>query len=90
MNAQEIGTAAQMLGAGRATKEDIIDPAVGMVMKVRCGDEVKIGDTLCTLYVNDDKNVDEVIKMMHESITISKEKTEINPMIYGVVTEKTI
>ena len=90
MNAQAIGTAAQMLGAGRATKEDVIDPSVGMVMKVRCGDRVKSGDTLCTLYVNDDKNVEDVIKMMHEAIHIEKELCEIPPMVYGVVTEKAV
>lgn len=90
MNAQAIGTAAQMLGAGRATKEDVIDPSVGMVMKVRSGDRVKSGDTLCTLYVNDDKSVEDVIKMMHEAIHIEKELCEIPPMVYGVVTEKTV
>ncbi len=90
MDAQKIGNAAQMLGAGRAKKEDIIDPAVGMVMKVRCGAAVRKGDVLCTLYVNDDMNVSEVIKMMHEAIFIEKEQKEINPMIYGIVTEKSI
>ncbi len=90
MDAQKIGNAAQMLGAGRAKKEDVIDPAVGMVMKVRCGASVHKGDVLCTLYVNDDKNVSEVIQMVHEAITIEKEQKEINPMIYGIVTEKTI
>ncbi len=90
MDAQKIGNAAQMLGAGRAKKEDIIDPAVGMVMKVRCGAAVHKGDVLCTLYVNDDLNVSEVIKMMHEAIFIEKEQKEINPMIYGIVTEKSI
>lgn len=90
MDAQKIGNAAQMLGAGRAKKEDVIDPAVGMVMKVRCGASVHKGDVLCTLYVNDDKNVSEVKQMMHEAITIEKEPKEINPMIYGIVTEKTI
>ncbi len=90
MDAQKIGNAAQMLGAGRAKKEDVIDPAVGMVMKVRCGASVQKGDVLCTLYVNDDRNVSEVIKMMHEAISIEKEPKEINPMIYGIVTEKMI
>ncbi len=90
MDAQKIGNAAQMLGAGRAKKEDVIDPAVGMVMKGRCGASVQKGDVLCTLYVNDDRNVSEVIKMMHEAISIEKEPKEINPMIYGIVTEKMI
>ena len=74
----------------KLTKEDVIDPSVGMVMKVRCGDQVKRGDTLCTLYVNDDKNVEDVIKMMHEAIHIEEELCDIPPMVYGVVTEKTI
>ena len=88
MNAEEIGTAAQMLGAGRAKKDDVIDPAVGLVMKVRCGYTVKKGDPLCTLYVNDDSSLEEVKKLLYQAIEVSDEKGEINPMIYGVVTEK--
>lgn len=88
MNAEEIGTAAQMLGAGRAKKDDVIDPAVGLVMKVRCGDAVHKGDPLCTLYVNNDASLKEVEDMLHEAIVIEPEKGETNPMVYGVVTEK--
>lgn len=90
MNAEEIGTAAQMLGAGRAKKDDVIDPAVGLVMKVRCGYTVKKGDPLCTLYVNDDSSLKEVKDLLYSAIEVSKEKGEINPMIYGVVTEKDV
>ena len=90
MSAEMIGNAAQMLGAGRATKEDVIDPAVGLVMKVRCGDRVNLHDPLCTLYVNDDKNLSEVMRMIRQAVTISEEKPETQPMIYGVITEKDI
>ena len=90
MNAEMIGTAAQMLGAGRATKEDVIDPAVGLIMKVRCGTQVKKGDRLCTLYVNDDTNLKDVQEHLYEAIHIEKEKGEIRPMIYDVITEKDI
>ena len=41
MNAQEIGIAAMLLGAGRAKKTDTIDPVVGLVMKKRVGDKFK-------------------------------------------------
>jgi pyrimidine-nucleoside phosphorylase len=88
MNAEKIGTAAQLLGAGRAKKEDAIDPAVGLVMKVRCGNAVKKGDSLCTLYVNHDQYLKDAEELLHESIEITPEKGEIRPMIYGVVTEK--
>ncbi len=90
MNAEMIGTAAQMLGAGRATKDDVIDPAVGLVMKVRCGAFVKKGSPLCTLYVNDEHALKEVEQLLHTAITISSEECEIRPMIYGMVTEKDI
>ena len=43
MLAERIGVAAQMLGAGRATKQDVIDPAVGLVMHIRRGDRIERG-----------------------------------------------
>ncbi len=87
MKAEAIGTAAQLLGAGRAKKEDVIDPSVGLVMKVRCGDFVKKGDPLCTLYINEEKYVEEAEKMLLESIVISQSHQDGKPMIYGIVTE---
>lgn len=90
MNAEKIGTAAQLLGAGRAKKEDSIDPAVGLVMKVRCGNEIHTGDTICTLYVNQDAYLADVQALLKEAIIITKEKGTVKPMIYGVVTEKEI
>lgn len=85
MHAESIGTAAQMLGAGRATKEDAIDPAVGLVMRVRCGDRVNSGDALCTLYVNDDQYLDDVTTLLRSAIGISEEKGEVTPMIYDII-----
>lgn len=85
MHAESIGTAAQMLGAGRATKEDSIDPAVGLVMRVRCGDRVNSGDALCTLYVNDDQYLDDVTTLLRSAIGISEEKGEVTPMIYDII-----
>ena len=87
MNAEKIGTAAQMLGAGRATKEDSIDPSVGLIMKVRCGQQVKAGDPLCTMYVRDTTHLDESIHMFIEAVTVSDEPKEIPPMIYSQITE---
>lgn len=85
MNAEHIGTAAQMLGAGRARKEDAIDPAVGLVMRVRCGSAVKRGDPLCTLYVNDGRYVDEARALLTESIVISPQRGTPTPMVYDII-----
>ncbi|NCB34126.1 MAG: thymidine phosphorylase, partial [Erysipelotrichia bacterium] len=89
MDGEMIGKAAQMLGAGRACKEDIIDPSVGLVMKVRCGAEVKAGDTLCTLYVNDDSHLNESMGLLKKAVHIRAEKGEVEPIVYGIVTEST-
>ena len=79
-----------MLGAGRAKKSDPIDPAVGLVMKVRCGDHVSLSDTLCTLYVNDETRLEEVKKLLLGAIEISPLAAEKKPMIYGIITEKDV
>ena len=90
MNTEGIGTAVQMLGAGRAKKDDVIDMAVGLVMKVRCGAEVRKGDVLCDLYVNDEKYLDDAVALLKNSIVSEDEKGEVLPMVYGVVTEKDV
>jgi pyrimidine-nucleoside phosphorylase len=85
MQAELIGRAAQVLGAGRATKEDVIDPAVGLIMHKRVGDKVEKGEAFCTLYVNDEKNLDDAIATMREAITIGAKPDHVAPMVYAVV-----
>jgi len=87
MDTEAIGTAAQMLGAGRATKEDVIDPAVGLIMKARLGDKVEKGDVLAKFYVNDDTRLEESRKHFINAITISEEKPDVPPYFYGLVTK---
>ncbi|PXA45416.1 pyrimidine-nucleoside phosphorylase, partial [Staphylococcus pseudintermedius] len=52
MIANEIGIASMMLGAGRQTKEDVIDLAVGLVLNKKVGDRVEEGESLLTIYAN--------------------------------------
>ena len=85
MNAERIGTAAQILGAGRATKEESIDPAVGLVMKKRLGDFIRADEPLCVMYVNDESKVDAALEMFHSAFTYSDAKPEYRPMVYDVV-----
>ncbi|WP_453995268.1 pyrimidine-nucleoside phosphorylase [Bacillus nitroreducens] len=69
--ADSIGTAAMLLGAGRATKESTIDLAVGLVLRKKIGDKVSKGDSLVTIYSNFE-DVQNIKKKLSESITISK------------------
>ena len=85
MAAAQIGTAAQLLGAGRAKKTDVIDPAVGLIMHKRRGDYLKAGEPLATLYVNDETRLAEAMDTLRGAITLSKEPPEAVPMVYEVV-----
>lgn len=84
--ADEIGTAAMLLGAGRATKESVIDLAVGLVLRKKIGDSVRAGESLVTIFSNFSE-VDEVKKKLYSSIKISKTKVDAPPLIYEVIME---
>ena len=57
IKALNLGKLSVSLGAGRLRKEDSIDYSVGIVLKKHLNDHINIGDTLCTLYVNKDIEV---------------------------------
>ncbi|MBD0406979.1 pyrimidine-nucleoside phosphorylase [Bacillus siamensis] len=83
--ADEIGVAAMLLGAGRATKEDEIDLAVGIMLRKKVGDKVEKGEPLVTLYANRE-NVDDVTAKVYNNIRIS-EKAEAPKLIHTLITE---
>ncbi len=82
---REVGSAASLLGAGRMTKEDVIDPAVGIVIRKRLGDYVKKGETLAVFHVNDKKNFEEAVERFKKAYTISRTQPDELPLIYTVI-----
>ncbi len=85
MDTQDIGSSAMLLGAGRKTKEDIIDLAVGMVMQKRIGDYVKQGESIAKFYINEEKMLDEAIDLFKRAVHIEAQKPINKPLMYGVV-----
>ena len=85
MVANEIGIASMMLGAGRQTKEDDIDLAVGLVLHKKIGDKVNEGESLLTIYANQE-DVAAVKQKLYENITIS-DSAEAPQLIYKMITE---
>ncbi|MNJ26398.1 Pyrimidine-nucleoside phosphorylase [compost metagenome] len=83
--ADEIGTAAMLLGAGRATKNSEIDLAVGLMLNKKIGDKVAKGESLVTIHANRE-NVAEVIEKIYANITIA-EQAAAPTLIHGIVTE---
>lgn len=83
--ADEIGIAAMLLGAGRATKEDEIDLAVGLMLRKKVGDAVKEGEPFVTIYANRE-NVEDVKAKIYENISIAE--TAMAPkLVHTVITD---
>jgi len=69
-DALDIGLSAMRLGAGRATKEDVIDPAVGITVEVAVGDRVEAGDPLLRLHWNEDDRLAAALPLAERAMTI--------------------
>ncbi len=85
IHALDLGLAAMKLGAGRATKEDSIDPDVGLKLHVKVGDAVKNGDPLVTVYNNKDE-IDNILEEIENAFVITKKPVEKTPLIYDIIT----
>lgn len=83
--ADEIGVASILLGAGRATKDDIIDLAVGLVLNKKVGDKVEEGESLVTIYANQE-DVKDVEQKILNNIDILDEQVEPT-LIHKVITD---
>jgi pyrimidine-nucleoside phosphorylase len=77
-----LGKYVMSLGAGRETKEDIIDYGVGIVLQRKQGDYVRKGDVIATIYVRDESLS---LKPLDNIFNIEETKKEIEPLIYGIV-----
>jgi pyrimidine-nucleoside phosphorylase len=84
IKAEEIGVAAMLLGAGRATKESIIDLAVGVVLHKKIGDNVATGEPLATIHSNQQR-VDAVLGRIQQAYTITAQSVEKPPLIYDII-----
>lgn len=85
INAQNVGIATAVLGAGRHTKEDVIDPAVGVVMKKRVGDVIKKDDVLAQIWSNSEKKTKKCKEMLLQSMHIDSVQPKKLPLIYELV-----
>lgn len=83
--ANEIGIAAMLLGAGRKTKEEDVDHAVGLMLHKKVGDKVEAGEALLTIYANQE-DVENVKELLYKNIKIGKEGSE-PPLIHDIITE---
>ncbi|MET1031790.1 pyrimidine-nucleoside phosphorylase [Domibacillus tundrae] len=84
IDAESIGTAAMYLGAGRATKEDEINHAVGITLKKKIGDTVQKGDVLVTLHA-DSESAENSMEKVKQAYRFSPEKVDRPTLIHKVI-----
>lgn len=83
--ADKIGLAAMLLGAGRRTKEENIDYAVGLILNKKVGETVFEGESLVTIQSNR-QDVNDVLKVIYDNIEIGEVGTE-PVLIHKIITE---
>ena len=70
IDAEELGIAGMLLGAGRATKDSVLDLAAGLMLHKKIGDKVSVGDTIVTIHSNSE-DVESSVKLIKENIKIA-------------------
>lgn len=87
--ANDIGVAAMLLGAGRATKEDEIDMAVGLMLHKKMGDAVEAGESLVTIYSNRE-DIQSTLDKLDAAIVIGQSEVTVPTLVHKVITMDTM
>jgi pyrimidine-nucleoside phosphorylase len=87
IEAETIGRASMVLGAGRERLNSVIDPAVGLVFEKKVSDPVSAGERICALFVNDRARLERARPLLAQAIKISPRPVEAHKLILGQVPE---
>jgi pyrimidine-nucleoside phosphorylase/thymidine phosphorylase len=85
IQADDIGRAAAMLGAGRERMDQQIDPAVGIILQAKVGDRVEAGSGLCALYFTDETHVAEAVQLVEDAFRLSSAPPEPKNLVLDLV-----
>ena len=87
IDTEKIGITSLLLGAGRKTKEDAIDPLAGLILHKKTGDHVKKGEAIATLYTSDQSLFKNAQDVLIDALTISQQPPKNSPAIIKVITK---
>lgn len=90
MDTEGCGIASCMLGAGRETKDSLIDHAAGIVLRKKTGDWIEKGEPIAVFYTENEARFAAAQEKYYDSLTIRDQKTEAEPYIYARVTKEGI
>ena len=90
IDAEDIGIAALILGAGRETKESDIDYSVGVVIDKKVGDHIKEGQVIAYIHTNDLSKINECTDKIMQAYKLCQDKVVKRPLIFGIVDKNKI
>ncbi len=86
---EQVGVASLVLGGGREKKDDVIDPAVGLVLHKKVGDAVREGEALCTIYYNSAARLNEAQSLLRQAYRVAERPPAVKrPLIHRVISGK--
>ncbi len=85
LGAIAIGNAAMHLGAGRTTKDDVVDHAVGIVCRAKRGTHVEAGDELAMVHARTEAGADEAVRSVLAAYRLAEEPPAERPVLLEVV-----
>lgn len=85
METEEIGSVCVILGAGRQTKDDVIDHSAGIILEKKTGMKVNKGDVIATLYASDDTLFEPASAKFLSAVTIGNNKPQERPPVLKIV-----
>ncbi len=81
----DVGLASLRLGAGRTTKDEDIDHAVGLICRAKRGDRVAQGGTLAEVHARDEASAERAVAEVEACYTIGAESPEPRPIVLDVL-----
>ena len=90
MDTKECGIASCILGAGRETKEDVIDYSAGIVLKKKTGDRIQKGDVLALLYSNKEEKIQPAEEQFLKALRIEIDQSKEEKLIYARISAESV
>jgi len=85
VDAEAVGRASVALGAGRDRVDDPVDPAVGITVRAKPGDEVHAGDPVLELHYRDRARLDTALRVLAQAIVVGDERPARRRLVVGEV-----
>ena len=85
LDAELIGRASVLLGAGRDRVEDAVDPAVGIIILAKPGRQVSVGEPILELHYREQAKLDAALTLISRAVTIGDAPPALRAIIVGEV-----